>query len=109
MRRARADELRLLGTRIKELRVKRGLSRQQLAKRADIHYQFMGGIERGSENPTLTVLWKVAAALRVPITDLFGYDPQVRNPAQMRRRLIEGIRRCSDSEVALLYRVYRSL
>src|SRR6266571_39801 len=101
MGRSRVDELRLLGTRIKGLRIKHRLSRRQLAKRADIHYQFMGAIERGSENPTLTVLWKIAAALKVPITYLFGYDLQGRIPAEMRRRLIEGIRRCTDFEVSL--------
>src|SRR5437773_6058600 len=109
MGRSRAEELRMLGKRIKELRIKHGLTRRQLAKKSNIHYQFMGGIERGSENPTLAVLWKIASALEVPITELFGYDLPVRNPAQMRKGLINGIRRCTDSEVSILYRVYRSL
>jgi len=109
MARSRAEELRILGKRIKELRIKHGLSRRQLAKKSNIHYQFMGGIERGSENPTLAVLWKIASALEAPIRELFGYDLHVRNPAQMRKRLKDGIGRCTDSEVSLLYRVYRSL
>jgi transcriptional regulator with XRE-family HTH domain len=103
------EELRLLGKRIKELRIKQGLSRRQLAKGSNIHYQFMGGIERGSENPTIEVLWKIASALELPITELFSYDSHVRNPAQMRKRLTDGLKRCSDSQISFLYGVYRSL
>ena len=110
MRPSPPDELRLLGIGIKQLRRKHRWTQQELAKRCNIHYQFLGGIERGTENPTLDILGRIARALGVPLPELFSSSViDEGNPAQIRKRLIEAIRRCSDSEVVLLYRIYRSL
>jgi transcriptional regulator with XRE-family HTH domain len=102
-------ELRLLGAAIRQLRRKHRLTQQEVAKRSQIHYQFLGGIERGTENPTLDVLGRIARALSVSLPELFSYTPDEVTPAQIRKRLIEAIRRCSDSEAVRLYRLYRSL
>ena len=109
MRPVPPDELRLLGRGIKQLRRKHRLTQQELAKRCNIHYQFLGGIERGTENPTLDVLGRIARALGVSLPELFSYTPDEVTPAQIRKRLIEAIRRCSDAEAVRLYRIYRSL
>src|ERR1041385_6007813 len=47
MRPSPPDELRLLGKGIKQLRRKHRWTQQELAKRCNIHYQFLGGIEIG--------------------------------------------------------------
>ena len=103
------DELRLLGRRIKELRKKRRLTQEQLAEKCHMHYKFLGSVERATVNPTLKILKKIAAALDVSLADLFRYESNADNPAQIRKRLIEGIKKCSDAEVQILYRIYRSL
>jgi transcriptional regulator with XRE-family HTH domain len=106
----RRDELQLLGAGIKQLRRKHRFTQQELAQRCNIHYQFLGGIERGTENPTLDILGRIARALGVSLPELFSSSvPDEGNPAQIRKRLIEAIRRCSESEAVLLYRIYRSL
>jgi transcriptional regulator with XRE-family HTH domain len=106
---AGTDEARLLGRRIKELRKKRGLTQEELAERCHLHYKFLGGIERASVNTTLTVLKKIAAGLDVSVADLFRYELHSGSPAQIRKQLVARIRRCSDSDVLLLYRVCCSL
>jgi transcriptional regulator with XRE-family HTH domain len=57
-----------LGKRIKELRVGQGLTQETLGERADLNYKFLGSIERGQENPTITVIGRIAEGL--------GIDPK---------------------------------
>jgi DNA-binding XRE family transcriptional regulator len=60
-----------LGTRIRELRHKRGWSQEYLAELAGIHRTYMWGIERGVRNPSLRHLAHIADALGVSIAALF--------------------------------------
>lgn len=63
-----------VGRRIRELRKAKGLSLTQLAERADLNDKHLGMVERGDENLTLKSIRKIAAALEVPITELFPAD-----------------------------------
>jgi transcriptional regulator with XRE-family HTH domain len=60
------------GRRVRQLRHAKGLSQEGLADRADIHRTYIGGIERGERNPTLTMIMRLAEALGVPPTRLLG-------------------------------------
>jgi transcriptional regulator with XRE-family HTH domain len=103
------DECGLLGRRIRELRKQRRLTQEQLAKRSGVHTQFVGAIERGTANPTLKVLGKIAAALDASLADLFTWGPESGNPKQIRKMLREAIKRADNQELLLLYRIYRSI
>lgn len=59
------------GRRVRALRQERGWTQEELAARAGKHWTYIGGIERGERNPTLTVIAAIAKALRVGIADLF--------------------------------------
>ena len=48
-----------------------GLTQQGLGERADVNYKFIGGIERGTENPTVAIIFKLATGLEVEPRDLF--------------------------------------
>ena len=50
---------------VRELRERAGLSQEELADLANVHRTYIGGIERGERNPTLTTIHKIARALRV--------------------------------------------
>lgn len=56
----------MFGQVVRALREERGLSQEEFATRAGVHRTYMGGIERGERNPTLTTIHKIAAALTVP-------------------------------------------
>ncbi len=58
------------GKAIRRLRESLGFSQEALADRADIHRTYIGGIERGERNPTLTMIHRLADALGVPPTRL---------------------------------------
>ncbi len=59
---------------IRRLRVGRGVSQEAFAVDAGVDRTYMSRIERRLENPTVTVLEKIAAALGVEIAALFA-DP----------------------------------
>jgi len=63
-----------LGTRLKQLRRARRLTQEQLAERAGLSYKFVGEIERGRGNPTLTTLAALSGALGVALSDLLGVE-----------------------------------
>lgn len=58
------------GKRVRALRTEKGLSQEQLAERADVHWTYISGIERGQRSPTLNVLGRLATALQTPLPDL---------------------------------------
>lgn len=53
-----------LGTRIRELRVKKGLSQEKLGDICGLHRSHMGEIERGRANITLATLEIIAQKLQ---------------------------------------------
>jgi transcriptional regulator with XRE-family HTH domain len=67
------DVLTRLGRRIRELRLKAGLTQEQLAERADLHPTYLGGVERGERNLSLNNLDKLAGALHVPLRSLLDF------------------------------------
>ena len=54
-----------LATRLKEARTAKGVSQQDLAKLAKVHYTNIGRYERGDAVPSADVLNKIARALEV--------------------------------------------
>ena len=56
---------RQVGVNIRSLREARGLSQEALAFEAELHRTYISGVERGVRNPTVTVLAKIAQALKV--------------------------------------------
>ena len=61
----------LLGKRIRDFRKQRGLSQEELGWKAELHFTYIGAIERGEKNCSITTLEKVARGLEIDIKDLF--------------------------------------
>ena len=62
------------GKHIFQLRTAKGYSQEKLAELADMHWTYLGGIERGERNPTLINIEKLARALEISLQDLFSFD-----------------------------------
>jgi len=60
------------GDRIRDLRLEKGLSQEELAFKAGIHRTYLGGIERGERNPALKNIAAIARALGVTLSELFS-------------------------------------
>jgi transcriptional regulator with XRE-family HTH domain len=54
-----------LGANVRKLRLAKGWSQEDYADRANIHRTYVSDIERGSRNPTATVIEKLAKPLGV--------------------------------------------
>lgn len=63
--------------RIEELRLKAGISRQELADAVGVHYQTIGYIERGEYSPSLVLALQIADKLEVRIEDVFWLEQEL--------------------------------
>ena len=45
-------------------------SQEKLAEKAELHHNYIGDIERGEENVSVDALMRIAAVLKVSLTDL---------------------------------------
>jgi len=61
---------RVLGEKIRACRKQTGLTQEKLAEKADLHHNFIGEVERGNMEISLTSLLKIAKALKVRVRDL---------------------------------------
>ena len=58
------------GKKLKEIRMDRGLSQEDLANDADIPINQIGRIERGEVNPSLSTLYSISIALKLKLAQL---------------------------------------
>jgi transcriptional regulator with XRE-family HTH domain len=63
--------VRTLGLRVRELRLDRRLTLEELASRAQVSAGLLSQLERGQGNPSFNTLVQIAHALAIPVTDLF--------------------------------------
>ena len=61
-----------VGAALQALRSSRGLSLDDLSKRAGVSKSMLSQIERNQANPTVAVVWRLANALGVPLAELLG-------------------------------------
>lgn len=59
-----------IGPVLRSLRQQRGLSQEDLAAKAGMHRNYIGGIERGEKSPTFNSVARILAALGVTWTEL---------------------------------------
>jgi transcriptional regulator with XRE-family HTH domain len=81
---ARGDEVNgLIARRTAQLRRARDLSFDALAARSDLSKGMLVAIEQGTANPSIATLCKLAATLRVSLTDLLAEDKQPSTAVQV--------------------------
>lgn len=68
------------GRHIREIRLRRDETQEEVAHRAGIHVTYLSGIERGVRNPSLTSICALAWGLGVPVSELFEFDPRAAEP-----------------------------
>jgi transcriptional regulator with XRE-family HTH domain len=68
---------RALGLSIRHFRHELGLSQEALAQKAGIHRTYVGGIERGEQNPSFETVIRLIEALEISLGE-FAADFELR-------------------------------
>ena len=66
--------LKAIGRRIRHFRNKNKLSQEKFSFECNLHRTYIGAIERGEKNITITNLKKISDTLQISIIDLFNFD-----------------------------------
>ena len=66
------DYRRVVGRNVRKFREELGLSQEELGFRAEIDRTYISGVERGVRNPTVTVIARIAHALKVEPANLLS-------------------------------------
>jgi transcriptional regulator with XRE-family HTH domain len=76
-----ADKLLLnqFGQRIKELRTERGLSQEQLADECGFHRTYIGMVERGERNLSLSNVAVFAKFFKLSSSELLNFQARSKN------------------------------
>ena len=61
-----------LGNVLREARTESRVSQEELGLRTGVHRNYIGGIERGERNPSVTTIATLAEALEVKLSELFA-------------------------------------
>ena len=107
MKKAKTAEL--LGQKIKSLRKSNRLTQEQLGAECGINYKYIGAIERGEENPSLSVLQKISASLGIELWELFKFQHEERDPAKLRKVVVDIINRMGTEDEEKLRLVFKVL
>lgn len=60
-----------LGDKVRRLRLKQGLSQEELGFRSGLHRTYISDIERGERNVSVVNVQKIAEVLGVSVSELF--------------------------------------
>jgi transcriptional regulator with XRE-family HTH domain len=66
-----------LGKAIKQVRLERGLSQEEVGRRAEIHPTWISHIESGRNNPAWGSVRRIAAALEISLSELAALSEEL--------------------------------
>ena len=102
------SDLALIGSRIKAVRISRGMSQADLAVEASVSLPLISNIERGKTSMQLETFVKVAEALQVSADYLLRPDvPEVK--AIYQGEFAELLEDCSASEMETILKIVREV
>lgn len=97
-----------LGSKIKRLRRKRGLTQEQLAEKIEIAPRTLSGIENGENFLTAETLEKVVAALEVSGAELFAFD-HIKPQAELVSEIVEVVQNLKDRhKIETIYKIIKA-
>ena len=97
------------GKRLRDIRRRKDMTQEKLADLSGLSIQYIGEIERGKRNPSLTSIEMLASALGMSVSDLFDLEAfQVTNN-EMKTKLIDQINRADDEQLRIFYAISRAV
>lgn len=90
----------IIGQKIKQIRVEKGISQEKLSEKIDISPRHMCTIENGNSFPSLETFVKIAHVLDIDINDFFNLTPV--NDNSLRTEVCELVQTSSIPELHLI-------
>ena len=98
---------KLLGKRIKEIRLKRKLTQEKLAEMVDIGTPNISYIETGKFAPAIDTLQKIADALNVSPYELYMFEA-LKSADEIKDETFNALEKDEDL-LRLIYKIYKSV
>ena len=98
------DLKEMIGSRIQEIRNKKGITQDQLSEKAGISSKYLSSIERGKENPTLNTILKLARSLEARPDEIFVHL-EIEDPAKRKSMILEILDDADEDQLKLAYKV----
>jgi transcriptional regulator with XRE-family HTH domain len=99
---------KLLGNRIKSLRVKKGLSQDKLGELSGLNGKYLGEVERGNSNISIMNLSKISDVLEVPFLSLLTIEHE-QDRAELVKELHQMIDEADDGQLKIIYRLLEAV
>ncbi len=99
---------KLLGKRIKEIRISRHLTQEELSELTDIGASSISKIESGYFHPSDENIVKIAAALKVKPYKLYMFNHQ-KSRQELIEEITELLNNATDEEIKLAYKILNGL
>lgn len=100
--------LKLLGRKIRALRKAKNLTQEKLAELIEMSPRHIVNLENGSNQPAISTLKKIAAALDTSIASLYNND-YYDDPEVLRTKIHDKVDKINDTQLRMLYRVATGL
>lgn len=99
----------VIGRTIKDLRIKKELSQEQLAELADLHVNSIGSIERGEKSPTVETLSNISRSLDTTITEIFQLTEKQLNKSRLDNEFMDLFFSLNERDKKLYLDVFRTI
>ena len=97
-----------LGTKIKRLRIKRGLTQEQFAEKIDIATRTLSGIETGENFVTSETLDRMLNVLDISSSELFAFD-HIKPQDELKDEIITDIQNLKDrGKIETIYKIVKA-
>lgn len=101
--------IELFGKKIKTIRKKKKMTQENLAELSKLSIQYIGEIERGVRNPSLSSIDKIARALEMPVEELFDLEEYRMTIDDIRELLLEQIKNADEEKLYMFYSVSKAV
>ena len=99
----------IIGQRIRNYRIQKNLSQEQLSELASCHPTYIGQLERGEKNATLESIQKVAQALDIPLSQLFEKIEEKQNEESIPLQIYDFFSSKNKKEQKYLYQILKEI
>ena len=97
-----------IAKRLRELRLQAHLTQEQAAMAANITPAFLGQIERGEKNPTITTVEKLCGVFNMSLSEFFSNHKYESKGDPITDQVVVLLSRCSEEEKTELFHLFKT-